>query len=176
MELYLTISSYEKYSEDKEQSEKIGKKEKRQRRKKTRKRRKLLGKQQEREKELIRIQEESNSTQRKRNRKQKDNYRPTFVINDNIGITNEKRRTLFRKYSYSTWNKDESKNEENHIGTFKVWRLYCKGTYENPIPDNFILQQRLYQRENIIWFSLASIKIYKYLNEYGNPLFQEGKS
>ena len=65
-----------KYSEDKEQSEKNREERKQEREEK-----------QERiERELIRIQEESNLLREKEIENRKDNYRPTFVLNDNIEL------------------------------------------------------------------------------------------
>ena len=149
-----------KYSEDKEQSEKN-----REEREKTR------------EKELIRIQEESNLLRKKEIENRKDNYRPTFVINDNIELLMRKEELYLENIVYSTWNKDKSKNEENHIGTLKSGDCIVKGTYENPIPDNFYITAETILGEKILFgFLFGEYKIYKYLNEYGNPLFPRGKN
>lgn len=149
-----------KYSEDKEQNEKN-----REEREKTR------------EKELIRIQEESNLLRKKEIENRKDNYRPTFVINDNIELLMRKEELYLENIVYSTWNKDKSKNEENHIGTLKSGDCIVKGTYENPIPDNFYITAETILGEKILFgFLFGEYKIYKYLNEYGNPLFPRGKN
>lgn len=147
-----------KYSEDKEQSEKN-----REEREKTR------------EKELIRIQEESNLLRKKEIENRKDNYRPTFVINDNIELLMRKEELYLENIVYSTWNKDKSKNEENHIGTLKSGDCIVKGTYENPIPDNFYITAETILGEKILFgFLFGEYKIYKYLNENGNPLMPRG--
>ena len=149
-----------KYSENKEQNEK-----------------ERQEKQELIEQELIRTQEESNLLREKEIENRKDNYRPTFVINDNIELLMRKEESYLYTIVYSTWNKDKSKNEENHIGTLKSGDCIVKGTYENPIPDNFYITAETILGEKILFgFLFGEYKIYKYLNEYGNPLFPRGKN
>lgn len=147
-----------KYSEDKEQ------------RKQEREE-----KQERIERELIRMQEESNLLREKEIENRKDNYRPTFVLNDNIELLMRKEELYLENIVYYTWNKDKSKNEENHIGTLKSGDCIVKGTYEKPIPDNFYITAETILGEKILFgFLFGEYKIYKYLNEYGNPLLPIG--
>ena len=149
-----------KYSEDKEQSEK-----------------ERDEKQERREQELIRIQEESNLLREKEIENKKDNYRPIFIIDDNVELLMRKEELFLENIIYSTWNKDKSKNEVKIIGTKRSGECIVKGTYENPIPDNFYITAETILGEKILFgFLFGEYKIYKYLNEYGNPLFPRGRN
>ena len=131
----------------------------------------------QRDKELIRIQEESNLLREKEIENRKDNYRPTFIIDDNVELLMRKEELFLENIIYSTWNKDKSKNEVKKLGTKRSGECIVKGTCENPIPDNFYITGETILGEKILFgFLFGEYKIYKYLNEYGNPLFPRGRN
>ena len=152
-----------KYSEDKEQSEKNREERKQEREEK-----------QERiERELIRIQEESNLLREKERENRKDNYRPTFVLNDNIELLMRKEDLYLENILYFTWN--NGKNVVEKKGTKRSGECIVKGNYESPIPDNFYIAAETILGEKILFgYLFGEYKIYKYLNEYGNPLLPIG--
>lgn len=132
----------------------------------------FIRRQEEREKELIRIQEESNLIREKEIESKKDNYRPIFIIDDNVELLMRKEELFLENIIYSTWNKDKMKNEVKKIGTKRSGECIVKGTCENPVPDNFYITGETILGEKILFgFLFGEYKIYKYLNEYGNPLF-----
>ena len=178
-----------KYSEDKEQSEK-NREEREKAREKDREERKrvreekllekqqereekLLEKQQEREQELIRIQEESNLLREKEIENRKDNYRPTFIINNNkIELLMRKEELYLENVIYYP---NSNVNNLEYIGTIKSGTCIAEGTEEKTIPNNFYITAETILGEKILFgYVIGELKIYKYLKENGNPINPSG--
>lgn len=161
-----------KYSEDKKKSEK-----ERDERKKDREE-KLLEKQQEREQELIRIQEESNLLREKEIENRKDNYRPIFVIYSNkIELLMRKDELFLENIKYYPCKSGKYDEEGEFIGVKKSGECIIEGTEEDPIPDNFYISADTILGEKILFgFLYAEHKLYKYLNDGGNPSLPNGFS
>lgn len=166
-----------KYSEDKEQSEKNREeREKDREERKQEREEKLLEKQQEREKELIRIQEESNLLREKEIENRKDNYRPTFIIyNNKIELLMRKDELFLENIKYYPCKSGNYDEEGEFIGVKKSGEYIIEGTEEDPIPDNFYISADTILGEKILFgFLFGNNKIYKSLNENGNPLMPRG--
>ena len=168
-----------KYSEDKEQSEKNREeREKDREERKQEREEKLLEKQQEREKELIRIQEESNLLREKEIENRKDNYRPTFIIyNNKIELLMRKDELFLENIKYYPCKSGNYDEEGEFIGVKKSGECIIEGTEEDPIPDNFYISADTILGEKILFgFLYAEHKVYKYLNDGGNPSLPNGFS
>lgn len=159
-----------KYSDDKEQSEKNREeREKDREERKQEREEKLLEKQQEREKELIRIQEESNLLREKEIENRKDNYRPTFIIyNNKIELLMRKDELFLENIKYYPCKSGNYDEEGEFIGVKKSGEYIIEGTEEDPIPDNFYISADTILGEKILFgFLFGEHKIYKYLRDDG---------
>ena len=136
----------------------------------------FIGRQEEREKELIRIQEESNLLREKEIENRKDNYRPTFIISNNkIELLMRKEELFLENIKYYPYKTGEYDEEGKYIGTKKSGEYIIEGTKDKPIPDNFYISAETILGEKILFaFLLGEHKVYKCLKDKGNPSLPNG--
>lgn len=138
----------------------------------------LIGRQEEREKELIRIQEESNLLREKEIENRKDNYRPTFIIyNNKIELLMRKDDLFLENIVYYPCLDGTYDKHGKYIGNKRSGEYIFEGTEEEAIPDNFYISADTLLGEKILFgFLYAEHKVYKYLNDGCNPSLPNGFS
>lgn len=138
----------------------------------------FIRRQEEREKELIRIQEESNLLREKEIENRKDNYRPTFIIyNNKIELLMRKDDLFLENIVYYPCLDGTYDKHGKYIGNKRSGEYIFEGTEEEAIPDNFYISADTLLGEKILFgFLYAEHKVYKYLNDGGNPSLPNGFS
>lgn len=130
----------------------------------------------QRDKELIEIQKQSNLLREKEIENRKDNYRPTFVIYSNkIELLMRKDELFLENIKYYPCKSGNYDKEGEFIGVKKSRECIIEGTEEDPIPDNFYISADTILGEKILFgFLYDKYKVYKYLNDWGNPILPNG--
>ena len=106
----------------------------------------------------------------------KNIYRPTFYIEkNNIKLKMNKEDLFLENIVYYPCIDGDYDKKWIKIGTKKSGDIIIEGTKEKPIPDNFYITADTILGEKILFgFLFGNNKIYKSLNENGNPLMPRG--
>ena len=123
----------------------------------------------QREKDLLDIQKQKEE-------ELKNFYRPTFYIEkNNIMLKMKKEDLLLEKIVYYPCIDGDYDKKWIKIGTKKSGDIIVEGTKDNLIRNNFYITAETIVGEKILFgFLYGNNKIYKYLNENGNPLMPRG--
>lgn len=132
----------------------------------------------QRDKELIEIQKQSNLLREKEIENRKDNYRPTFIIyNNKIELLMRKDDLFLENIVYYPCLDGTYDKHGKYIGNKRSGEYIFEGTEEEAIPDNFYISADTLLGEKILFgFLYAEHKVYKYLNDGGNPSLPNGFS
>lgn len=114
--------------------------------------------------------------QKQKEEKLKNSYRPTFYLEkNNIILKMEKEDLLLENIVYYPCIDGYYGKNWMKIGTKKSGDIIVEGTKDNPITNNFYITAETIVGEKILCgFLYGNNKIYKYLNENGNPLMPRG--
>lgn len=129
----------------------------------------LIKKHKQREKALL-------DNQKQKEEELKNSYRPTFFLEkNNIILKMEKEDLLLENIVYYSYIDGDYDKNRIKIGTKKSGDIIVEGTKDNPITNSFYITAETIVGEKILFgFLYGNNKIYKYLNENGNPLMPRG--